>query len=351
MAIYLVEGKIGSGKTYFAVKHLLNSYYSYDKSFREYFPLRPLILISNIEGLTLVHIDLKTEIEKYTLQYVFSEEYVVNLRAGSRLPVVFLIDEAQSPFLFHRKFYNEKVFFFFQYSRHFGVDVYMITQDVDSLAKELRALPELVYHAVSRTFGNAMSFCYKKFAAGEVVGSVTLAKSQSVFRVYKSFTFAELDKPKSALTRYAFFVCFGIVVCILVFKFVFVASFKHPSTAIKSSVSVASRSVVSVADNSAKSKQVQQPIPVYFVSKGTSLSSVESSMNSCSESSESLECLRARGRIVSDVVTVSDNYQIIEYQGYTYKIHNGVVMSKRAARDAAGSKGTSKTAVVVWPSL
>lgn len=219
MAIYIIDGKIGSGKTYYAVRHLLKRFYNFDSQTHEWFPSRPHVLVTNIDGLKIDHIDLSEEVRKNGLEGVFSESYVNGLRGSSRLPVIFVIDEAQSPSFFHRKYYNEKVFYFFQYSRHYGVDIYLVTQDSESLSKEIKVLPESTIHAVARSFTTGLSFHYKRMSHGEVSSQFVVKKDQNVFRSYRSFNHDEDDKPKSVVGRYAVFIVVGILIVLISFKY------------------------------------------------------------------------------------------------------------------------------------
>jgi hypothetical protein len=241
MAVYIIDGKIGSGKTYYAVYHILKKYYHYDEILDEYFPRKNLVLISNIDGLKLEHIALDAEVEKHGLEYVFSEQYVNSLRDGRKFPIIFLIDEAQSPKFFHRKYYNERVFYFFQYSRHYGVDAFLITQDVDSLAKEIRVLPEYTIHAVSRTHTTGYNFQYKFISNDEVTKTKFVKIDKSVFRVYKSFNFDETEKPKPVYIRYFIFIAAAFICAILAFKFIFLSNFGPKNNKDSESAAIAQR--------------------------------------------------------------------------------------------------------------
>jgi hypothetical protein len=225
MAIYIIDGKIGSGKTYYAVSYILKKYYVYDEQFRCYFPRRDIILVTNVDSLKIEHVPLDAEVDKRGITEVFSEAYINELRGNSRCPVVFLIDEAQGPKFFHRKFYGKNVFFFFQYSRHYGVDIFLITQDSDSLAKEIKILPEKIIHAVSRSHTSGLNFHYKNIIADEVESQFMLKRDKKVFKVYQSFTHDETEKPKPIFVKYAIMIIVFALIAVLTFKFVFLKSF------------------------------------------------------------------------------------------------------------------------------
>ena len=225
MAIFVVDGKIGAGKTYYAVYYLLKKYYLYDEIMNEYFPRSDFILVSNIDSLKLEHIALDFEIERLGLEAVFCEDYIKTLRGNRKCPVVFLIDEAQGPNLFHRKYYNEKVFFFFQYSRHYGCDIFLLTQDKDSLSRELKTLPEHTIHAVSRTLTSGFNFHYKFIVDDEVIKNLVVKIDKKVFKVYHSFNFDENEKPRPVFIRYIVFMGVAFACAALIFFFVFTKTF------------------------------------------------------------------------------------------------------------------------------
>jgi hypothetical protein len=225
MAQYIVEGKIGSGKTYWCVNFITRKYFEYDDVVQEWIPRRNILLISNIDGLKLDHRDLDVDIQsKGTISDLFAcvrdkdgkwtSPYIEGLRSqyGCR-NIVLVIDEAQSPDKFHRKYYNENVFILFQLSRHFGLDIFLITQDVDSIAKEIKVLSEYYIHAVDRSSAGHLSFTYKKILNGECVYKFKLHHNKTVFAAYKSFNFDEGEKPKPIYVRYAVYMVLGVLLC------------------------------------------------------------------------------------------------------------------------------------------
>lgn len=228
MAIYLVEGKIGSGKTYFCVHSLSKKYYDWDELLNEFISKRNITIITNVDGLKLDHVSLQHEIDVRGLSGVFSETYINELRQqSSARNIIFIIDEAQK--YFDRKFYNKDIFYFFQYSRHLGVDIYFITQDVDSLARELRNLSEYVIHSVSRSNTSGTSFAYKFISNDEVFKTVIVPFDKKVFKLYRSFNFDELEKPRPIIYRFIGIFVICLVLVVLLFYFLFVPTFMGKS--------------------------------------------------------------------------------------------------------------------------
>ncbi|OFW55157.1 MAG: hypothetical protein A2163_09660 [Actinobacteria bacterium RBG_13_35_12] len=220
MGQYTVDGKIGSGKTYYCLNFVLRKYYNWDEVIEEYVPKRNIVFVSNIDGLKIDHVNLKKEIEKFGIEKVFHDDYIDKVREQYRcVNIIFIIDEVQK--LFGRKFYNESVFNFFQLQRHSGVDFFIITQDVYSVVKEITTLSEYTIHALSRSTGSGLSFSYKKIINEEVVKRIVLKKDKRVFRFYKSFNFDELEKPRPVYLRFAAIGIGLFIGAALLFKFMF----------------------------------------------------------------------------------------------------------------------------------
>ncbi|OGW04001.1 MAG: hypothetical protein A3I04_01300 [Nitrospinae bacterium RIFCSPLOWO2_02_FULL_39_110] len=226
MAIRIIEGTIGSGKTYYAVWHILSNYFRYDESIDNYISKdldRPVQVYSNIERFILGH-SLQGEIQKAGgLSSFFSTTFQKAYCEGRR--VVYLIDEAQGPAFFHRKFYNPDVFFFFQYHRHYGCDIYFVTQDVNSLAKELRNLAEYHIKAVRRTYSMMGEFKYQFCSPGsydqEVFSTKTLKPKKKIFALYSSMTQDEVEKLPSVSRRFLLVFLLLILAAVLVFRYGF----------------------------------------------------------------------------------------------------------------------------------
>ena len=222
MAIRLIEGKIGSGKTYYAVNHVFKSWYRWCDKTDAWVVKKSEVELRIYTNITNMKIgeDLDHEIEKAGglckfFDYDFQEAFCENAN------VIYIIDEAQSHEYFPRGFKDKKVFKFFQKSRHFGSDIYLITQDTKCLAAELRALPEYHILAVSRTKSIGNCFTYKFYSGKECFKTKRIKKDNKVFNMYQSMFIAESEKVKSALVKYIIMFVLIIAVTGLAFKFVF----------------------------------------------------------------------------------------------------------------------------------
>ena len=198
----IIYGVPGSGKSYYAVYYICKHYATYDKLYETWILDKDVLLVTNIDSLKLSHIPLDLLIHKHGLDTVFSVAFwdQVRKKEGSK-KIIMIIDEAQK--YFHRKFYNKEVFFFFQYHRHLGIDIFLITQDYKVLPPELINLTEFLIYAKPRSF-TIGRFVYEMYTTkGEKVSFKTLPRDKLVFRVYKSFDFEEAEKPPNFLMRYA----------------------------------------------------------------------------------------------------------------------------------------------------
>ena len=245
MAIRIIEGSIGSGKTYYAVWHILTNYFKWDISTDNYLPKnseKPVLVYSNIEKFLLSDsLDERIK-DAGGLDKFFHADYQKEFCRDRK--IIYLIDEAQGPFYFHRKFYNPSVFYFFQYHRHFGCDIYLITQDTDTLSKELRNLAEYHIKALRRTFSFLGEFKYFFSTGGydpEVFKKKTLKPKKEIFSLYSSMSQEEVEKLPSASRRYVVMVVLFFVLAGIIFKFGFLSlMFSSAEAKIKGSVVVSS---------------------------------------------------------------------------------------------------------------
>jgi len=228
MAIRLIQGKIGSGKTYYAVNHVLRSYYVWSDEADSWIPKEKDIdvrVYTNIKNMKLGE-DLDRFIaDAGGLSSFFDNKYQETFCMNSN--VIYIIDEAQAGNYFHRKFYDVNVFLFFQMHRHLGCDIYLITQDVRCLAKELQQLAEYVIKAVRRSNSIGKSFTYKFYSGDECFKTKRIKQDQKVFGMYRSMIIGEGEKIKSIPFKHIL-IFVGLVVCAgLVFRFGFMKIFHN----------------------------------------------------------------------------------------------------------------------------
>lgn len=201
MALRIITGVPGAGKTFYAVDHLIKNYcsevgdtYELKKKYK---------IVTNIEGLLLDSVDLETAIEKVgSPEKFFSIEVqkkVTEKYHKEKKSLVYVIDESQQ--YFHRRFYDRNVFSFFETHRHYGLDIYLVTQNVNLLAKDLVALAEYEVRAIPRTLSIG-GFNYLKKTNKEIIGRTFLRKNKKIFAMYKSMTGTETEKISSPYLKY-----------------------------------------------------------------------------------------------------------------------------------------------------
>lgn len=201
MALRIITGVPGSGKTFYAVNHLAKNYCSL---VGDAYELKSKYkIVTNIEGLLLDSVDLESAINKVgSPEKFFSMEVqkkVAEKYQKEKKSLVYIIDESQQ--FFHRRFYDRNVFSFFETHRHLGLDIYLVTQNVNLLAKDLLTLAEYEVRAIPRTLSIG-GFNYLKKSNKEIIGRSFLRKNKKIFALYKSMTVKETEKIRSPYFKY-----------------------------------------------------------------------------------------------------------------------------------------------------
>lgn len=213
--ITLIEGRIGSGKSYFAVRDTLLKYYRFDEEKVQWVlrdDIQEVAVYTNIDGFFVAE-SLDDAVKKAGgLEIFFTESYQKKFTKLKRH--VYVIDEAQKSSLFHRKFYNPDVFYVFEYSRHFGIDFILITQDIWKLSPGLRSLSEIHIKVQRRSlslFKN--SFIYMYMCDREVIKRKSLKADSRIFAAYRS---QRVNAPSSVGSFSRRYVYIFVFLCVLV---------------------------------------------------------------------------------------------------------------------------------------
>lgn len=223
MSIRLITGLPGCGKTFLAVKHIRDTYAVYDKKLDEWKVKEGHTIITNIESLKLDHISLIDAIKssKLPVSKFFTDEYQEKVSAKYD-GIVYVIDEAQR--YFDKRFYDKDTFFYFEYHRHYGHDVYLLTQNSQLLPNEIRYLAENETRGVRRSLSFLGEFKYNIMCEREIVDRKILKRDKKIFALYKSSSSDESEKPKNPLIKYLVGIVVGLIVAGLVFKATFIHS-------------------------------------------------------------------------------------------------------------------------------
>lgn len=234
MAIHIIEGVPGAGKTYYAVQHLLTNYFSKDAD-GNYQAKSPVKIITNVDGFTPEHERLKDVIESSGgVKRFFSKDFQGRV-FEKHGPVIYIIDEAQM--IFDRKFYDREVFSWFEYHRHFGQTIYLITQAAGKLPRDVTCLVETVIRALPRSRSiTGLEFRYNLISGSHKKLSV-LKIDKRIFEFYKSAGAGEIEKVKNPfMTRIAVITCLALLFFYFGWKYVFDTWSQSDSTEAMASV-------------------------------------------------------------------------------------------------------------------
>lgn len=217
MAIRLITGVPGSGKSYYAVRHLRNTYCEYNKEEKTWYLKKGYTIITNIDCLLIEHLDLDDVLKKCnkTIGEFFTEPYQQSIT--KKYPkIIYFLDEAQK-FFPRRNKYNEQTWFYFQYHRHLGHDVYLMSQDARTLPVELTCLSEFEIRACPRTLSVFGELKYNIKAGGEIIDRKIIKKDKNVFKLYKSMDADESEKLKNPFKKW--FILFAVLGVVSVYNF------------------------------------------------------------------------------------------------------------------------------------
>jgi zona occludens toxin (predicted ATPase) len=222
MAIKVVTGIPGSGKSYYAISHLLKYHYVFDDEFHQYNVKDDnTIIVSNMAGLKLPHFTFQAaakdvgatsihdflripNIPNATEQECVEQSKVWHFKQKYNAKLVFIFDEIQRQFPVNYK--DQDVVFFFDYHRHLGCDIYILSQNWKKVAPGITALCETEYRALpkSKQFGKELN--YHVYSGFDKVGSFKLLPNSKVFSLYKSSEVEELKgKEIRPIRKYAAF--------------------------------------------------------------------------------------------------------------------------------------------------
>lgn len=200
----LVTGKPGSGKTYYAVSYLTKTYCEFDHISNEWVLKPDYLVISNIDNLRIDHWNLQKLIDDKGLENVFSVDFVESLSKQYKR-VIFIVDECQRyfPAKSEAKIPNS-VWFFFEYHRHYGIDLILCSQHASSVSRRVVNVAETYIEASPQTLRLGPHFRYSlvDVTTGEKISSSLVKPDSSVYLAYRSATVnSGLEKGKSYASR------------------------------------------------------------------------------------------------------------------------------------------------------
>lgn len=280
MAIRLITGVPGAGKTFYAVKHLVDNYFDCDPVSGVYRAKEGVTVITNIESLRLPTLDLD-EIMKASGKVIDTFFTVpFQTKVLEKYPhLVYMIDECQR--FFPYRYSNRDVLYFFEYHRHLGIDIYLLTQSSNLLAHGLRELCEVEIRAIRRTASVFGALQYRVISAGENIDRKILRRDKKIFDLYVSMVAVEKEKIRNPLVRYILILFVLAVGAAFLFYRTFLGHFGMSDTSRGSAVAavppslVAPASVVPSSRPAVSSRVPLVPVALSWIEVGGRLMVVE----------------------------------------------------------------------------
>lgn len=199
-----ITGKMGSGKSYYAV-NLIDKLLKEDK-----------YIITNIEGLkfedqNLVKLSYEETLE-IIKEYGYQKEFSIKIKEERKKTVVYIIDEADK-LGFDKITVTERKWL--SMSRHIGQDIYLITQSIELLAKEIKQIVDVEIRAKKGVFVN--QFVYQWMVGKETVKWERLTKQTRLYDSYKSFIIIKKEKVNNKYLYYL--VALIVVLLFMIYNF------------------------------------------------------------------------------------------------------------------------------------
>lgn len=202
--IHLITGVPGSGKTLLSLKLVTDQFYDYDPKLSEFKlkkQFQDFTLITNIEDLNLDHLNLNDILKKSNMSFdqFFTVPYQEKVHQKYKR-ILYIIDEAQ--FFIPRFFKNKDTVYYFDYHRHFGDDIYLVTQHFKKISFDISCLAEYEYRLHKRSFSVFGEFKYSIKSSGDIVETKSFKNTKHLFELYKSYNEKNLIKNKNHFKKY-----------------------------------------------------------------------------------------------------------------------------------------------------
>lgn len=213
MAVNIVTGVPGAGKSYYAV-HSIARLMQTDEQF---------VVVTNIDGLKIDDTRvLKVDFAKYSFRHADMVQFINAIRdlfqLDSQAKVHFYIDEAQR--FFPPDLRDTDTVYFFDYHRHLGINIILITQDFYKISKRISTLANCEIRAVNESINPLPFFIYRMRSGGEDFKKIKLHKKDEIFKLYTSFVAGGVDKKDRSMS-------IKLVVVLLAFVLLSVLFFKN----------------------------------------------------------------------------------------------------------------------------
>lgn len=209
----VITGVPGSGKTFYAVNYL-KKFVQYDKLYDTMIMNSDVLLVTNIENIKIKHVKFEDYRDAGLMTIEATRKY---MKENNYKRLIMIIDEGQRYFSQKQ---SDEMYFFFEYHRHLGMDIFIIVQTVQALQRRITELAEYVIDALPKAYTlSGFRYEVKDSKTGMRFYSTSLSVDKEVFRLYQSFEADEMVKAKPVL-----FYKFGVAILVLLiagFSFIY----------------------------------------------------------------------------------------------------------------------------------
>jgi len=221
----IITGVPGSGKSYYAVnkivdvlKHPESVVLSNVKGFRfdKYKRYFQYIETKTIHyGMALMnhgeYIDITEDILNEGINFFTVQRFEKIREKYSDKRIYIFIDEAQRYFPPFLK--NSEVIYFFDWHRHNGLEIYLMTQHISKISKQITENKASEIRAVNERYRPNGAFIYKEIDDTLVIGRQIIKAERKIYNLYKSFDYE--STAKKSIPKFVYLVPIFIIFSIL----------------------------------------------------------------------------------------------------------------------------------------
>lgn len=270
----ILTGPPRSGKSFFAVRHILLTYFKWNPELFEWEPKEGKIpfILTNIDGLLVPHAEMSAFLKEQgcTLPEFLTLEKIVPFIEKEGRPFVLLLDEAHGTFPYNFKDRlsdqpQKSVFYFFGYHGHYPIDLYLISQSWNDLNPTITGKAEFQIDAERRTTSMIGEFKYNYLhpKTMEVMNTQIIKpgpENKKIFMAYKSSSGGEYKTNEVRPYRKYIYLALFLIVLIPVLLWRLSSLYQHDDVQ-PSKVSSSRPSVGASMPGRIETKKQSSPVP------------------------------------------------------------------------------------------